>query len=105
MSYQIYYSDKARNDLRSIYEYITYELLVPDTAANQIRSITQAARSLEEMPLRYSVYDAQPWKSIGIRTNTVGNNLLFYLVSEKEKTVNIVRIIYGARNLEMQITE
>ncbi|MBR3737188.1 MAG: type II toxin-antitoxin system RelE/ParE family toxin [Eubacterium sp.] len=105
MSYQIYYSDKARNDLRSIYEYITYELLVPDTAANQIRSITQAARSLEEMPLRYSVYDAQPWKSIGIRTITVGNYLLFYLVSEKEKTVNIVRIIYGARNLEMQITE
>lgn len=105
MSYQIFYSDKSRSDLQSIYEYIAYELLVPETAANQVRNLTQAARSLEEMPLRHAIYDSEPWKSKGIRTITVGNYLLFYLVSEKEKTVNIVRIIYGGRNLEKQETE
>ena len=100
MSYQIYYSEKARNDLQSIYEYIAYELLVPETAANQVRNLTQAARSLENMPFRHPVYDFEPWKSKGIRTVTVGNYLLFYLPSEDEKRVNIVRVIYGGRNLE-----
>lgn len=33
MSYIVSYSDKARRDLKSIYEYIAYELLAPETAA------------------------------------------------------------------------
>lgn len=33
MSWNVVYSVKARQDLRSIYEYIAYKLLVPETAA------------------------------------------------------------------------
>jgi toxin ParE1/3/4 len=39
MSYTVNYSEKARLDLQNIYEYIAYELLVPDTAARQTNRI------------------------------------------------------------------
>lgn len=50
MNYTVNYSEKARLDLRSIYEYIAYELLVPDTASKQIGKIIKSIRSLEKMP-------------------------------------------------------
>ena len=35
MIFYVAYSAEARQDLRNIYEYIAYELLVPETAAGQ----------------------------------------------------------------------
>ncbi len=35
MIFYVAYSAEARQDLRDIYEYIVYELLVPETAAGQ----------------------------------------------------------------------
>ena len=56
MSWNIVYSEQARLDLRRIYEYISNELCVPDTAANQARRIMQRIRSLDDMPLRHHLY-------------------------------------------------
>ena len=33
MSWTVFYSARALQDLRDIYEYIAYQLLVPDTAS------------------------------------------------------------------------
>lgn len=52
MNYTVNYSEKARLDLRSIYEYIAYELLVPDTASKLIGKIIKSIRSLEKMSER-----------------------------------------------------
>ncbi len=52
MNYTVNYSEKARLDLQSIYEYIAYELLVPDTASKLIGKIIKSIRSLEKMPER-----------------------------------------------------
>lgn len=35
MIFYVAYSAEARQDLRDIYEYIVYELLIPETAAGQ----------------------------------------------------------------------
>lgn len=67
MSWNIVYSEQARLDLRRIYEYISNELCVPDTAANQARRIMQRIRSLDDMPLRHHLYEEEPWHSMGIR--------------------------------------
>lgn len=42
MSWNIVYTEQAGKDLWDIYEYIASELLVPETAAGQIRRIMQA---------------------------------------------------------------
>ena len=51
MIYDVVYTAEARQDLRNIYEYIAYELLVPEIASGQVDRIMKAARSLEQMPI------------------------------------------------------
>lgn len=77
MSWTATYSDRARKDLRGIYEYIAYDLLTPDTASGQTGRIMKEIRSLEEMPLRYQLYEDEPWHSQGLRFFPVGTTLCY----------------------------
>lgn len=52
MKYAIVTTDKADADLRRIYEYIAFNLLVPEVAAGQLERIETAIMNLEEMPNR-----------------------------------------------------
>ena len=73
MSWKIEYTKQARQDLRDVYEYIAYSLLSPETAAKQSDRIMKAIRSLEEMPMRCSLYGDEPWHSQGLRFVPVDN--------------------------------
>ena len=83
--------------MRGIYSYIAEELLVPDTAAGQVQRIMKEIRSLEEMPMRYRLYDDEPWHGLGLRFFPVDNYLVFYLPDDNTNAVRIVRIMYGGR--------
>lgn len=63
-TYNVNYSPQALEDLRDIYSYIAFELLVPDTAKNQVNRIRKEIRSLDFMPSRFSIVDWEPWKSM-----------------------------------------
>lgn len=105
MSFEVRYAARARQDLRNIYEYIAYDLLVPETAARQVQRIMKEIGTLNEMPMRYRLYDDEPWHSQGIRFFPVDNYLVFYLPDETQNTVYIVRIIYGGRDIRKQLEE
>lgn len=105
MSWKINYTAQAYNDLSAIYEYIAYELLVPEIATNQIRRIMNSIRTLDAMPMMYKIYEEEPWKSKKLRYFPVDNYLVLYLPKEEDKTVNIVRIIYGGRDIRRQLEE
>ena len=105
MIFNVVYSSEARQDLRDIYEYIAYELLEPDTAAGQTNRIMKAARSLEQMPMRHRLYEEEPWHSQGLRFLPVDNYLIFYLPDEITSVVNIIRIMYGGRDVKRQLSE
>ena len=105
MIFDVSYSAEARQDLRDIYEYIAYELLVPETAARQAERIMKAARSLEQIPMRYRLYEREPWHSQGLRVLPVDNYLVFYLPDETNATVSIIRIMYGGRDIENQLND
>ena len=62
-TYQIEYSVEALEDLRGIFAYIAYELLVPENARGQVERIQKTIRSLDFMPERYALVDWEPWKS------------------------------------------
>ena len=36
---------------------------------------------------------------LGMRQKTVGNFVIFYMTDDQKRTVNIVRVLYGKRNL------
>ena len=105
MSWDIVYTAEARRDLRDIYEYIAYELLVPETAAGQTQRIMKEIRALDEMPMRFRLYKEEQWQSEGLRFFPVDNYLVFYLPDETRNTVSIVRIMYGGRDIRRQLSE
>lgn len=105
MIFHVVYSAEARQDLRDIYEYIACELLVPETATGQTERIMKAIRSLEQMPMRHRLYEEEPWHSQGLRVLPVDNYLVFYLPDENSATVNIIRIMYGGRDIDKQLNE
>ena len=65
MSWNIVYTAGARRDLRDIYEYIAFDLLMPETASRQTWRIMKKIRTLDEMPMRFELYGEEPWCSRG----------------------------------------
>lgn len=105
MSWEIVYSWEARSDLQNTYAYIAYTLAAPDTAAKLIRQILKEIRSLDSMPLRYALYDEEPWRSRGMRVLSVQRYLIFYVPIESTHTVRIVRVLYGQRDIRSQLRD
>lgn len=105
MSWNIVYTAGARCDLRNIYEYIAYDLLALETAAGQTQRIMKGIRALGGMPMRFQLYDEEPWHSAGLRFFPVDNYLVFYLPDGAKNTVSIVRILYGGRDVRRQLSE
>lgn len=74
-------------------KYIAYDLSAPETAAGQTQRIMKEIRALAVMPMRFRLYDEEPWHSAGLHFFPVDNYLVFYLPDESQNTVSIVRII------------
>lgn len=60
MTYHVNYSAEAKQDLRDIYSYIAFELLEPDTATGQTQRIMDAILTLNNMPMRHTLYEDEP---------------------------------------------
>ena len=105
MSFKIQYTETARRDLRNVYVYIAYNLLVPDIATGQVQKIMREIRKLDGMLMRFKLYEDEPWHSKGLRFFSVNNYLVFYLPKEQENTVYIIRIIYSGRDVKKQLDE
>lgn len=103
MNWKVIYSEEARHDLRAIYEYIAYELKVPDIATGQVQRIMSMIFYLKDMPMRYPLYEEEPWNKRGIRSVPVDNYIIFYLPEEESHAVNILRIMYSGRDISKQL--
>ena len=98
-SYSVVYSPEAVDDLREIYSYIAFTLLVPETAEKQVNRIRKEVRSFDFMPSRYSLVDWEPWKSMGMHKVPVDNFVVYYTVNDDSRTVTVIRIFYGGRDV------
>ncbi|MCM1254129.1 MAG: type II toxin-antitoxin system RelE/ParE family toxin [Clostridium sp.] len=103
MNYEISMTPQAQNDLRSIYEYIAFDLQSPQNAASQLDRLEEHIASLEEMPERCRVYDKEPWRKRNLRILSVDNYLVFYIPNHEEKMVTIIRVIYSGRDIDKQL--
>ncbi len=61
-------------------------------------------KNIDEMPMRFRLYEEEPWHSEGLRFFPVDNDLVFYLLNEIKNTVSIVRIMYGGRDICRQLS-
>ena len=89
-----------RADVRAIHSYIANTLLVPEKALNQIRRIMDMDKSLNEMPMRFTLYEKEQWHSRGLRKVPVDNFIVFYWPNEKTKEVVAFHAFYGGQNID-----
>ena len=105
MTYNIEISSHAEPDLRDIYEYIAFKLFSPKAAARQLMRLKAGIMSLDQMPKRFRAYQKELGFSKGLRVMPVDKFLIFYIPSESDKKVYIVRVIYGGRNIEEELNK
>ena len=98
--YRVQYSPAAYDDLRAIYRYIAFELMVEETARAQTERIRYAIRALDTFPQRYRAVAWEPWASRGIRQMPVDHYCIFYRIDETGGIVTIIRIFYAGRDIK-----
>ena len=96
--YEVEVSEPAENDLRDIVRYISAQLAAPITALKMLDSIESAILTLSDMPQSHSVVADDRLSSLGYRKLIVKNYIVFFTVNEKEKVVNVERILYARRD-------
>ncbi|MGG1657978.1 type II toxin-antitoxin system RelE/ParE family toxin [Brevibacillus sp. NRS-1366] len=96
-NYSIMITGPAEADLLEIVDYIADELKNP-AAANQLMvKLAESILELEQLPFRYALVSDEQLAYQGIRKLVVENYIVFYIVSENNKLVTIVRVLYGKR--------
>ena len=103
MKYHVVISDQAEQDLRGIFEYIAIELLSPENAAGQLDRLADAIQKLALFPDKHRTYEDEPWHSRNLRVLPVDNYCVFYIPSPEKKTVTVIRVIYGGRDIDKQL--
>ena len=96
--YNVLMTHTATEDLKSIASYIANELREPSIAKKLVRHLKETVMSLEQMPTRYSLLRDTNLAVQGIRKIMADNYIVFYIVSEKDNVVTIVRILYSRRD-------
>jgi toxin ParE1/3/4 len=105
MSYEVVITNQARIDICSIYEYIADVLLEPGIAKKKYTRIEKALLSLDEMPEIFKRYDKEPWKSRNLRVMPLDKYLAFYTVDNERFVVTVMRVLYGARDIESVLSQ
>ncbi len=92
-AYQIRYLRTAEKDLSDIFDYIARDK--PSAAASFLDEFDRAIAQLAANPELGFIPKDERLKKLGYRVLIVGKYLVFYVL--KSKTVQIRRIIHGAR--------
>jgi len=98
MTYKIIVSKDANRDIDEIVSYIVHELKNTRAAMSFLDGVEKSYTGITENPFMYSLCnDARLYKE-GYRKIVIKNYLIFYRVDENQKSVFIVRVLYGARD-------
>lgn len=91
-------SEPAENDLGEIIRYIASQLSVPISALRMMELLEEAMEGLSDMPQRYPVVADERLAQMGYGKLPVKNYIVFFSIDEKNKVVDIERILYGRRD-------
>ncbi|HUW63727.1 MAG TPA: type II toxin-antitoxin system RelE/ParE family toxin [Spirochaetia bacterium] len=97
-TFRVLMTQSAAQDLKDISSYIAYDLKEPLVAKRFVKEIKTSVMSLAELPLRHNLVSDENLATQGLRKIMVGNYIIFYIVSEMDETVSVVRILYGRRD-------
>jgi len=99
--YKVNITHSAENDLRDIARYISFQLNEPSTAISMIGIIKDSIAKLEENPFIYQLVRNEHLSALGYRLFGIKNYIVFYIINEKNKTVDIDRILHSRRDWQI----
>lgn len=97
--YKVVYLPTARKQFMDAVLYIVTELSAPEAAERLLEDVEEQIGKLSAYPYRHSVYPAPYAMKNEIRFFPVRNYLVFYVVKEEQKTVEIWRFLHQRQNV------
>ena len=98
MKYKISVSSRARKELLDIAKYILTEFDSPNSARRIANKIKSDITELDTMSKRFALVSDEHLAQKGFRSIPVENYIIFYIVNENVKTVNIISVMHNKRD-------
>jgi len=96
--YRVDVSEPAENDLRDIVRYIASQLSAPVSALHMMELLEKAMSGLSDIPQRCPFVADERLSQMEYRKLSVKNYVVFFSIDEKNKVVDVERILYGRRD-------
>jgi len=96
--YRVNTTKRAEADIDEIAGYISEELGAPATAQNMLLAIRKTIATLSFSPRGLPKVNDDRLAARGYRWIGIKNYIAYYTIDEKNKTVNVERILYGRRD-------
>ena len=98
IKYDIIITERAKQELKEIYDYISKSLMEENTADKLIDKIEKELLQLEDIPEGFSVIENYRKKDFEYRRLPINNYVAIYRIDKEKREVYIIRIVYGGRN-------
>lgn len=99
IKYEVILTDRAREELKDIYNYISKSLMARKAAENFIDKIEREILILENMPKSCSIIEEYKSRKHKYRKLLINNYVAIYRIDEENRKVYIIRIVYGCKPL------
>lgn len=98
MSYKIYITAAAQRDMANASDHIDFVLKNPKAAENLLDEAEMKISELALFPEKFALVEDSLLASWGIRCIQVKNYLAFYIISEADTRIIVLRFLYGKSN-------
>ncbi|MCM1364140.1 MAG: type II toxin-antitoxin system RelE/ParE family toxin [Faecalibacterium sp.] len=105
MKYTVKMAPQAKDQMREIISYVSYQLQSPDTAVKLFDIFERKIDSLSELPNRIALTEDMPWHDYGVRKMLVKNYFIYFWIDEQQKIVHVISIMYSKRNQREHLSE
>ena len=99
MAFRVKYSEVAADDLFEIISYISDKLCNPQAVERFYNTLNEKLSLLREHPYIFPLHHDEKLNAEGVHFTAIGNYLIFYVIDNDNSIVNIVRILYGRRDI------
>ena len=96
--YKLVFSKLYKRDVESSYSYIKENLEAPMAANSLIKEILEKLGKIKENPKIRPLVQDKYLASLGYRLISVKKYMLFYIIGNDDKHINIVRFLHSKRN-------
>jgi plasmid stabilization system protein ParE len=96
--YSVRITDIAEEEILTTVQYIADVLKAPMAANNLLDAIEKYENTLKATPNTFSFVPDEYLRDKGIKYVMVKNYMMFYTINEDEKTVDMIRFLYGRRD-------